>query len=207
MYLPHLLACFLPHPLVRIHARSLAYPFICLFALRLQTSQVLIALFPEGVGIGDKPSGFLLTAYVKTASPNEILLHSHITPASPPLLAPSGARLLVPTPFMLIPNSFTASFVSTGEGELLFPPLSHLEVVGEPRLKEHAGQRVVVVRVKININQKSLTIEEMLRQRKRTVVAVGEGLAKEMRSKSHPIDPRATSVLHVVACPFTRPFM
>ena len=55
-------------------------------------------------------------------------------------------------------------------------------MVGEPRLREHGAERVVVVCIKINVNQKSLTIEEMLRQRKRTVVAVGEGLAKEIRS-------------------------
>ncbi len=41
---------------------------------------------------------------------------------------------------------------------------------------------MVVVGIKINVNQKSPTIEEMLRQRKRAVVAVGEGLAKEIRS-------------------------
>jgi hypothetical protein len=71
--------------------------------------------------------------------------------------------------------------VRAGEGELLFPPLSHLEVVGEPTLREHNRRRVVVVSVRVNINQRSLTIEEMLRQRKQTVVAVGENLAKEIR--------------------------
>ena len=68
-----------------------------------------------------------------------------------------------------------------GEGELLFPPLCHLEVVGEPMLRVYDHQSVVVVTMKVNINQKSLTIEEMLRQRKQTVVSVAENLAREVQ--------------------------
>ena len=54
-------------------------------------------------------------------------------------------------------------------------------MVGEPAVREHNGKRVVVVSVRVNINQKSLTIEEMLCQRKQTVLAVGENLVKEIK--------------------------
>jgi hypothetical protein len=54
-------------------------------------------------------------------------------------------------------------------------------VVGEPMLRAYDHQSVVVVTMKVNINQKSLTIEEMLRQRKQTVVSVAENLAREVQ--------------------------
>ena len=67
-----------------------------------------------------------------------------------------------------------------GEGELLFPPLSHLEVVGNPKVVKFNDKPVVVVSVKVNVNQKALTIEDMLRQRQRSIRTVGENLAKEI---------------------------
>ena len=48
-------------------------------------------------------------------------------------------------------------------------------------LRVYDHQSVVVVTMKVNINQKSLTIEEMLRQRKQTVVSVAENLAREVQ--------------------------
>jgi hypothetical protein len=68
-----------------------------------------------------------------------------------------------------------------GEGELLYPPLAHLEVIGEPTLREHRQKRVVVVSVRVNINQKGLTIEEMLRQRKRMVKGVADSLVRDIQ--------------------------
>ena len=54
-----------------------------------------------------------------------------------------------------------------GEGELLITPLSHIELVGEPETRMHEWDgkqgKVVVFRVKINNNQKSATIEQVLK--------------------------------------------
>jgi hypothetical protein len=61
----------------------------------------------------------------------------------------------------------------------LFTPLTHLEVVGSPRIEQHDGKDVVVLRVKVNINQKAQVIEEMLSQRKQTIVGIAENVMRE----------------------------
>ena len=68
-----------------------------------------------------------------------------------------------------------------GEGELLFSPLSHLEVIGNPTFEKFDGKYVIVIRINVNINQKSQVIEEILGQRKQTIVAIAEGLQKEVK--------------------------
>jgi hypothetical protein len=68
----------------------------------------------------------------------------------------------------------------TGEGELLFPPLSHLEVIGNPHIERHEGKPVVVLEIKVNINQKAQVIEEMLSQRKQTIAGIAENIMKEV---------------------------
>ena len=68
-----------------------------------------------------------------------------------------------------------------GEGELLFPPLSHLEVTGNPTFEKFDGKHVMVIKVKVNINQTSQVIEQILGQRKQTIVAIAEGLQKEVK--------------------------
>ncbi len=45
-----------------------------------------------------------------------------------------------------------------GEKEMLFGPLSNLEVVGDPRLDQYNGQKVLVVPIRINSNLKAQTI-------------------------------------------------
>ncbi len=67
-----------------------------------------------------------------------------------------------------------------GEGELLFTPLTHLEVVGSPHIEKHDGKAVVVLCVKVNINQKAQVIEEILSQRKQTIVGIAENVMKEV---------------------------
>ncbi len=62
----------------------------------------------------------------------------------------------------------------------MFPPLSHLEVVGSPHTEQHDGKPVVVLRIKVNINQKSQVIEEILSQRKQTMVGIAESIMKEV---------------------------
>ena len=63
---------------------------------------------------------------------------------------------------------------------MLFSPLSHLEVVGNPIMERFNGKPVVVFTIRVNINQKARTIEEVLGQRKQTAVTFTENVAKEL---------------------------
>jgi hypothetical protein len=67
-----------------------------------------------------------------------------------------------------------------GEGEILFPPLSHLEVIGYPKVEIRNNVPVLVVSVKVNINQKAMTIDEILRRRKHMVTSLIEGVENEI---------------------------
>ncbi len=67
-----------------------------------------------------------------------------------------------------------------GEGEILYPPLSHLEVIGHPKVEIGDKVQVLVVSVKVNINQKAMTIDEILRRRKHTVTALVEGVVNDI---------------------------
>jgi hypothetical protein len=68
-----------------------------------------------------------------------------------------------------------------GEGELLFGPLSYLEVIGEPKLELFEDQVIIVLNVKININLKALTIEEMIGRRQQSQIVTVENLMKELK--------------------------
>ena len=59
-------------------------------------------------------------------------------------------------------------------------PMCHLEVVGYPRLEYFLDKPVVILSVTVNINQKSLTIEEVLSQRKNMIEALGQNVGKEI---------------------------
>lgn len=69
----------------------------------------------------------------------------------------------------------------SGEGELLFAPLTNLERMGNPWVKMHNDKPVVVMSVKVNSNQKSLRIEEILGSRKKTILAFVDNIAREIR--------------------------
>ena len=73
-------------------------------------------------------------------------------------------------------------FSCPGEGELLFAPLSNLERVGTPWVEAYkeTGKNVVVVSIKVSSNQKSLRIEDILGNRKKTMLAFAEGVANEI---------------------------
>ena len=62
----------------------------------------------------------------------------------------------------------------------MFPPLSHLEVVGNPHTEQHDGKPVVVLSIKVNINQKAQVIEEILGQRKQTIIGIADNVMKEV---------------------------
>ena len=72
----------------------------------------------------------------------------------------------------------------TGEGELLFPPLSHLEVVDSPKVEMRDKRPVIVVAVKVDINQKAMVIEEILRQRKKAVITIADSIINEIEFDS-----------------------
>ena len=75
--------------------------------------------------------------------------------------------------FTALHSSFidTCVPVFSGEGELLFSPLSYLEVVGMPRFQIFDGKQVVVINVKININLKAQKIEDMIQKRQQMHLA------------------------------------
>jgi hypothetical protein len=55
-----------------------------------------------------------------------------------------------------------------------------LEVVDRPTIEMRENVPVVVVSVKVNINQKSKTIEEILCQRKQTAIDIGDAVINEI---------------------------
>jgi hypothetical protein len=69
----------------------------------------------------------------------------------------------------------------SGEGELLFAPLTNLERVGNPWVTMHEDKPVVVVSFKVNSNQKSLRIEDILGSRKQNILAFADNVAREIK--------------------------
>ena len=76
-------------------------------------------------------------------------------------------------------------YLSEGEGELLISPLSHLELGVDPSVEtldvDGTQKPVVVISIKVNINQKSKVLEEILGLRKLTVINAAANLRKEIR--------------------------
>jgi hypothetical protein len=71
-----------------------------------------------------------------------------------------------------------------GEKEILFPPVSFLEVAGETRMEVGPGGKTVrVVTLSVNANQACGTIEEMLGARKRLHVAMLENYELEIKGE------------------------
>ena len=67
-----------------------------------------------------------------------------------------------------------------GEREYLMPPLSCLEVVGEPRLDRTETEDVIVVPMRINVNLKSPTVEDLIGRRKLLHAAATKNLREEL---------------------------
>jgi len=65
-----------------------------------------------------------------------------------------------------------------GEKEFLYAPLTHMQIVGTPRLEIHNDNQLSIVRMQLTVNQKSKTIEQTERSRK---VFLGQ-LAHELQS-------------------------
>jgi hypothetical protein len=75
-----------------------------------------------------------------------------------------------------------------GEQEVLMPPLSNLEVVDEPRMDGD----IMVIRLRINVNNKSLTIGQLEARRQQLHVTMMRNLAAEVRPRDS-IERRAPS--------------
>ncbi len=52
-----------------------------------------------------------------------------------------------------------------GEEEILYDPLTYLQVIAPPQLVQHEGKELSVVRLHITVNQKTATVEEVERSR------------------------------------------
>ena len=79
--------------------------------------------------------------------------------------------------------SASLSFLSQypGEEEILFPPMSYLEVTGATRLEtEPSGLSIRVVSLSVNANQTCGTIEEILASRQHLHVAMLENYKLEI---------------------------
>ena len=66
-----------------------------------------------------------------------------------------------------------------GEQEVLMPPLSNLEVIDEPRM----DAEIMVIRLRINVNNKSLTIGQLEARRQQLHVTMMRNLAAEVQSE------------------------
>jgi hypothetical protein len=71
-----------------------------------------------------------------------------------------------------------------GEEEILFPPMSYLEVTGETRMEAGPGGKTTrVVLLSVNANQTCGTIEEMLGSRRGLHVAMLENYELEIKGE------------------------
>ena len=52
-----------------------------------------------------------------------------------------------------------------GEEEILYAPLTYLQVITLPQLVQHQGKELSVVRLQMTVNQKTATVEQVERSR------------------------------------------
>lgn len=86
------------------------------------------------------------------------------------------------------------------EEEIVMPPLSNLEVVGDARMEESKHGLVMVIPLRINVNLKSLTMDELKERRKLLHLSMMDNLWQEAQrdlmeevTRHHPDDPAATA--------------
>lgn len=69
-----------------------------------------------------------------------------------------------------------------GESEILFPPLSNLEVIGEPQMELTDSKGLIqVFKLRLNANIKSLTVDELVERRKNLHLAALSNLLEETK--------------------------
>jgi len=97
----------------------------------------------------------------------------------------SGQELGRPTIFEIevgqVDRGASLSWVSQYpmEEEIVMPPLSNLEVVGDARMEESEHGLIMVIPLRINVNLKSLTINELKERRKLLHLSMMENLLQE----------------------------
>jgi hypothetical protein len=52
-----------------------------------------------------------------------------------------------------------------GEEEILYVPLTYLEIIAPPQLELHGGKELSLVRLQMTVNQKTATVEQVERSR------------------------------------------
>ena len=68
-----------------------------------------------------------------------------------------------------------------GEDEYLMQPLSCLEVTGEPRLDSSGdGGEVIAIPLRVNVNLKAVTVEDLIRRRKALQLAMAKNLGEDL---------------------------
>jgi len=79
--------------------------------------------------------------------------------------------------------SFLSQF--EGEREHLYPPLTHLQIVGTPRLELHNGQPLSIVCMQLTVNQRFKTVEQAERSRKDSLVQLASQLLSAVQHWVH----------------------
>lgn len=81
------------------------------------------------------------------------------------------------------------------EEEFLVPPLSNLEVIESPRLKRLiSGSEILVLKLRVNVNVKSKTMDELIATRRRLHIDTMKNLLSETE-RELAVDPRDGSAL------------
>ena len=68
-----------------------------------------------------------------------------------------------------------------GEKEFCYAPLTHLQLVGTPRLEQHNGKTLSIVRLRLTVNQRSKTVEQAERARKDFLKQLASSLEWDVR--------------------------
>ena len=83
-----------------------------------------------------------------------------------------------------------------GESEILFPPLTCLEVVGQPRVEEG----VVVFSLRANINLRGLTLEQLVERRKQLHLGMAKNLREELFIELYKaVSSESTVQIHLIS--------
>mmetsp|Transcript_52922 Transcript_52922/g.139376 ORF Transcript_52922/g.139376 Transcript_52922/m.139376 type:complete len:1187 (+) Transcript_52922:93-3653(+) len=67
-----------------------------------------------------------------------------------------------------------------GEAEFLMPPLTCLEVVGEPILERRGQLEVLLIPIRVNVNLKAVTVEDLMQRRKYLHLGMVKNLREEL---------------------------
>ena len=103
----------------------------------------------------------------------------------PSILNSLALSLCRPTLFQIqlgqVDRGATLEWISQfpGEAEVLLPPLSNLEVVGEPLMMQTKRGAVKVCQLRVNVNLKGLTIDQLQERRKTLHVSMCDHLMSE----------------------------